>query len=184
MREIEIKAKISDVQSVVDAIAKSGGVLSDSVTHHDRVFGLLGVPGADENGQPWLRIRTETKGDTTKHYFTLKKSITSQLDSIEHETVIDDDAELEKIIEHIGFVPYSDLIKTRRKTKLGDIEVCLDNLGPLGDFIELEKLMADEVDYEAVEKELWEVFTQLGIQSNQQVTDGYDVMMNKYLGKE
>lgn len=184
MREIEIKARIADKQAVIAALKKQGAKVSDPVTHHDRVFGMPGVPGASENNEPWLRIRTETKNGAQTHYFTLKKSVTNQLDSIEHETVVDDDKELEKIIGHIRFEPYSDLTKTRQKAKVGDIEICIDHIDGLGDFVEAEKLTGDEVDYEAVIKELWSVLTALGASRSDEVTDGYDVLMNKSLGKE
>jgi len=184
MREIEIKARLDNVASIVAAITKQGGNLSEAVRHHDRVYGVPGTSGASENNDPWLRIRGETKGDTTKHYFTLKKSITNQLDSIEHETVVSDDKELAKIIEHLNFVPYSDLTKTRRKAMLGNIEVCVDHVDQLGNFIELEKLTAEDVDYTVVVKELWGIMESLGVSKTHEVTDGYDVLLNKHLGIE
>ncbi len=182
MREIEIKARANDVPSIIAAITRQGGVVSDPITHHDRVYGLPGVPGASENSEPWLRIRDETKDGATKCYFTLKKSVTNQLDSIEHETLVADAEELVKIIQHINFVPYSDLTKTRRKAQLGDIEVCLDRLEGLGDFIELEKLTSEEADYGEVAQELWVLLESFGVSKDQEVTDGYDVLMNAHLG--
>jgi len=184
MREIEIKARANDVTSIIDAITRQGGVMTDPVTQHDRVFGMPGVPGASENNEPWLRIRGETKAGVTKHIFTLKKSITNQMDSIEYETEVSDEKELAKIIEHMNFVPYSDLTKTRRKANIGDIEVCLDHIEGLGDFIELEKLTDEVVDYTAVIEELWSIFESLGVSKDDEVTDGYDVLMNKHLGVE
>ncbi|MEP7204696.1 MAG: class IV adenylate cyclase [Candidatus Saccharibacteria bacterium] len=184
MREIEIKARASDVPSIIEAITRQGGIVSEAITHHDRVYGLPGVPGASENNEPWLRIRGETKAGVTKYLFTLKKSVTNQLDSIEHETEVANEMELEKIIEHMNFVPYSDLTKTRRKAQLGDVEVCLDYLDGLGDFIELEKLTSEEADYDGVARELWGMLESFGVSKAQEVTDGYDVLMNKHLGIE
>lgn len=184
MREIEIKARANNVTSIIDAITRQGATVSEPVTQHDRVYGMPGVPGASENTEPWLRIRGETKAGVTKHIFTLKKSVTNQMDSIEHETEVSDEKELAKIIEHLNFIPYSDLTKTRRKAKLGDIEVCIDHIDQLGDFIELEKLTAEDVDYDAVVKELWGILESLGVPKTHEVTDGYDVLLNKHLGIE
>ena len=181
MREIEIKAKIASVESIVDLLTKQGVSVTEPVTQHDRVYGLPGIAGDDENTAPWLRIRTETKDGTTKNIFTLKRSVTNQMDSIEHETEVADDVELERIIEQLSFVPYSDLTKTRQKAKLTDIEICIDTVEELGTFIEAEKLTADDVDYQAVIDELWVVFEALGISRDDEVTDGYDVLMNKKL---
>lgn len=181
MREIEIKAKIKSVQSIVDILEHSNVTVTDPVTQHDRVYGEKGADGAAENVLPWLRIRTETKNGETKHVFTLKRSVTNQMDSIEHETEVANVAELESIIAQLSFELYSDLIKTRQKAKIGDIEICLDTVDGLGTFIEAEKLTADDVDYDAVVRELWVIFESLGIRHEDEIVDGYDVLMNKHL---
>lgn len=180
MREIEIKARTADKQAFVAALVGRGVVVSDPVTQHDRVFGAAGVDGSDgDNTAPWLRIRSETKQGVTKHIFTLKKSVTNQMDSIEHETEIADEAELEKIIEHIGFVPFSDLTKTRQKAHFGDIELCIDTVDELGDFVEAEKLTDEDADYDTVVAELWRVLEECGVSRDDYVTEGYDVLMSK-----
>jgi len=184
MREIEIKARVGGLDAIMTTLTAQGVTISEPVEQHDRVYGLPGVPGAAENSEPWLRIRTETKEGVSTSYLTLKKSVTNQLDSIEHETIIDDELEMESIIGHIGFVPYSDLTKTRRKAHVGDIELCLDIVEPLGAFVEAEKLTGDDANYEEVVEELWGVLEPLGISRADTVTDGYDVLMNKHLGKE
>lgn len=181
MREIEIKATISSVQSIIDILQAKGISVTDPVTQHDRVYGEVGINGGDDNTSPWLRIRSETKNETTKHIFTLKRSVTNQMDSIEHETDVADAGELENIITQLAFVPYSDLVKTRQKAMMGDIEICLDTVEDLGTFIEAEKLTADDADYDSVLRELWAVFESLGIRHEDEVVDGYDVLMNKKL---
>jgi adenylate cyclase class 2 len=181
MREIEIKAKINSVQSIIDIFSKNGVSVTPPVTQRDRVYGQIGVDGGGDNTAPWLRVRTETKDEQTKHIFTLKKSVTNQMDSIEHETEVADAMELENIIDQLSFVLYSDLTKTRQKANIGEIEICLDAVENLGTFIEAEKLTAGDVDYDAVIGELWVIFESLGISRDDEVTDGYDVLMNKKL---
>jgi adenylate cyclase class 2 len=181
MREIEIKVKVDSLQVIIDRLTSQGVSVSDPVTQYDRVYGQPGIVGDDENTAPWLRIRTETKGGTTKNIFTLKRSVTNQMDSIEHETEIADDVELEKIITQLSFVPYTKLTKTRQKAKLTDIEICLDTVDGLGMFIEAEKLTADDVDYQSVIDELWIILETLGLSRADEVTDGYDVLMNRHL---
>ncbi|MET0979888.1 MAG: class IV adenylate cyclase [Candidatus Saccharimonadales bacterium] len=181
MREIEIKATISSVQSIIDRLTAQGVTVTSAVTQRDRVYGQIGVDGAAENSAPWLRIRTETKNGTTKHIFTLKRSITNQLDSIEHETVVEDAIESENIVTQLGFELYSDLTKTRQKAVLGDVEICLDVVENLGTFIEAERLTADEIEYKVIVAELWAVLESIGVNRDNEVTDGYDVLMNKKL---
>lgn len=183
MREIEIKARVADKVQLIKLLEEKGIELSQPVTQRDQVFGLSGVnSGDDSSGAPWLRIRTETKDGKITQIFTLKKSITNQMDSIEHETDIHDPLELAAIIGHLGFEPYSDLTKIRQKAKVGDIEICLDSVGELGDFIEAEKLTEDDADYDKVASELWQVLGGFGIEKSQHVTDGYDILMRKYQG--
>lgn len=185
MREIEIKAQIKDRSGLLHLLHEKGIEISQPITQRDQVFGLPGVDGGDDtNGAPWLRIRTETMNGKTTQIFTLKKSVTNQMDSIEHETEIHDPVELAAIIGHLGFEPYSDLTKTRQKAKLGEIELCVDTVGELGDFIEAEKLTADDADYDKVAAELWEVLGSFGVEKSQHVMDGYDVLMRKHQGLE
>lgn len=180
MREIEVKAKVSSIADIIRRLENDRQFMSDPVTQRDQVFGVSGVDGGSGNHEPWLRIRTETKNEHTKYLFTLKKSVTNQLDSIEHETEVADAVELEQIILHSGFEPYSDLTKMRRKVKVGDIEICIDQVDMLGDFIEAEKLTDDDdADYEAIIAELWALLESYGVSRDDEVTDGYDVMMKR-----
>lgn len=185
MREIEIKARVTNKPALLKVLQENGVELSQPVTQRDQVFGLSGVDGGDNtNGAPWLRIRTETKNGKITQIFTLKKSITNQMDSIEHETEIHDPVELAAIIQHLGFEPYSDLTKTRQKAKLGEIEICVDSVGELGDFIEAEKLTSDDASYDETAAELWLVLEKFGISKADYITDGYDVLMRKHQGLE
>lgn len=185
MREIEIKARVEDRLGLLQLLHKKGIAISEPVTQRDQVFGLAGVDGGDDtNGSPWLRIRTETKNGKITQIFTLKKSITNQMDSIEHETEIHDPVELAAIIRHLGFEPYSDLTKTRQKAKFGEVEICVDSVGEMGDFIEAEKLTDDDANYDETAAGLWRVLEEFGISRADHVTDGYDVLMRKHQGLE
>lgn len=183
MREIEIKARVANRPALLTVLQEKGVELSEPVTQRDQVFGLPNVDGGDDtNGAPWLRIRTETKGEKVSQIFTFKKSVTNQMDSIEHETEIHDPIELAAIIGHLGFAPYSDLTKTRQKTRMGQIELCVDSVEGLGDFIEAEKLTEDDANYDTVAAELWEILGNFGVERSAHVTDGYDVLMRKHQG--
>lgn len=181
MREIEVKASIDSIQTIIDALAAQGVAVSEPVTQHDRVYGLPEVDGEGDNTAPWLRIRSETKHGQTTHIFTLKRSVTSQLDSIEYETEVADESELEMIIKQLSFSLYSDLTKTRQKAHFGNIEVCIDMVEGLGSFIEVEKLTDESANIDEVRAELWQILHLLGVESGSEVTDGYDVLMNRKL---
>lgn len=184
MREIEIKARIDTLSTIRDVLTKKGVRVSEPVTQHDVVWGVPGVTGVAANSSPWLRIRTETKGDTVRHLFTLKRSVTNQLDSIEYETEVNNDKELEGIIRELGFTLYSDLTKTRQKANIDDIEICLDTVDGLGSFIEAEKLVEDTAEYQPVVDSLWGLLDTLGVHRESEVSEGYDVLMNKKLSQK
>lgn len=179
MREIEVKARVESVTQIIAGLERAGIAVAEPVTQRDQVFGVDGLDGYGDNQAPWLRIRSETKGGETKYLFTLKKSVTDQLDSIEHETEVSDPEELRQIILHSGFAPYSDIVKTRRKAKLDDIELCIDEVEKLGKFVEAEKLTNDDVNIEDIRQELWEVLGKYGVSRDDQVTGGYDTMIKK-----
>lgn len=179
MREIEIKVRVQDSDRLLDALDRKQIRLSEPIMQRDRVFGMPGERGDDHNSLPWLRIRTETKAGETKQIFTLKKPMTNQMDCIEHETEVADEAELEKIILELGFEPYSDLTKIRRKARVDDIELCYDDVKGLGVFVEVEKLVANDANYEIVAAELWALLESLGAVHDHQVHHGYDVLAKK-----
>jgi len=98
MREIEIKARVTDGDAIRAALIRLGATIADPVTQHDVVWGAPGIDGGSDNTSPWLRIRSEKKKEDERHILTLKRSVTNQLDSIEHETGIDDPEQMVNII--------------------------------------------------------------------------------------
>lgn len=178
MREIEIKAAVQDVSKLKEALQEKGIKLGNAVKQHDVVFSM---PGAADNAfnANWLRIRNEDDTITT---FTLKRSVYGHLDSIEHETIVDNAKELESIINYLGYELYSELTKIRQKAKHGDIEICVDKVPGLGDFIEAEMLMANDADHDDVVAQLWELLTSLGISKDDEEHLGYDVLERKKRG--
>jgi len=180
MREIEIKARVKNSGETLAALEKLGVILGKPKKQHDVVYSR---PGAKDNdpGENWLRVRTEN--DSTV-IFTLKRSVTGELDSIEHETIVDSEAEITAIIGYMGYELFSDLTKIRRKGAYGDMEICFDEVPKLGTYIEAELLCAEDVDYATVAKELWAFFTELGITKDDEETSGYDVLMRRLEGKQ
>lgn len=184
MREIEIKARVESLDTIREALKQRSVAVSVAVHHRDVVWGIAGELSA--TGAPWLRLRAETKDGSTRYLFTLKRSAEAgrQLDSIEHETEVSDPKAVEGIVRELGFVQYSDITKTRQKAQSGDIEICLDTVDGLGEFIEAEILTNEAADFQQITDELWTLLERLGASREDEVEDGYDVLVNKKLGKE
>lgn len=177
MREIEIKAKVHDLEKILAALKDNGVILGEEKKQHDVVFCKPGQKEYEPNSQ-WLRIRTE---NDTKTIFTLKMDTGRKLDSIEHETEVADAKELEAMLRLMGNEVFSDITKVRQKGKQGTIEVCLDRVENLGTYIEAEMLAEDTVDAQNVIEELWAFFEMLGISREDEETLGYDVIYKRKL---
>ncbi len=175
MREIEIKARVRNEKLLREALNSSGITLLAPVKHHDVVYSQPGAKEGNPNDN-WLRIRTE---NDARHIFTLKRSVVGELDSIEHETAVENADELHSIIDCLGYELYSDLTKIREKAHDDGYEICLDNVPELGIFVEVEKLCDEKVDGDAVVNELWAYLAQFGITRDDQETHGYDVLLRQ-----
>lgn len=174
-KEIEVKARVSNLDEIAHKLRELGCVLSDQETQHDTVF-VDADYGAFEKfwpGKNLLRIR-KTNG---KFLFTVKQPQSNELDSIEHETEIHDPMEMREVLLLMGYHEAVQVHKTRRKTKYNGWEICLDEVEGLGSFIEVEKI-ADEADAEEVQNELFAFLQSLGIKLGDKVTSGYDTLVH------
>jgi adenylate cyclase class 2 len=176
VREVEIKARVKNKGALLAKLKTLGVKMGEPKTHHDVVFSKPGQ--ADyEKGSVWLRIRTE---NGTKVIWTLKADTGRKLDSIEHEVVVSDGSELERMLRLMGNELYSDLTKTRQKGAYGDVEICVDDVEDLGTYIEVEKMFDNhDGDYDEIAAELWALLDQLGIARDDQEELGYDVLLKR-----
>lgn len=173
-KEIEVKAKLSDVRGVLRKLKALGCVLTEPATQHDTIF-------VDENygafeefhpGRNVLRIR-ESKG---KFLFTLKQPQSNELDCLEHETEVSDPVEFRHALELMGYHAAVEVHKTRMKTRYNGWEICVDHVVTLGDFIEVESIIEDDVDVDKIQNKLFAFLKTLGVRAQDQVTHGYDTL--------
>lgn len=179
MREIEIKVRVGDGNAARASLEAAGVELSAPKEQHDVVYCMPGDQHKENDPSVnWLRLRTENK---TTVYLTLKRSVAGSLDSIEHETVVESETEMQAILKYQGYIVFSDLTKIRRSGHIGDLEVCFDEVPQLGTFIELERLVDEDADGSAIEASLLETLADMGISYEERVTRGYDELMNAFL---
>lgn len=179
MKEIEVKAILKDKDGVYQKLKNLGCVFDEPVFQDGTEFSQYEPNLTNYLKAPYfLRIRTQNG----THTFTCK-SVPSEkypLAKKEHETKIEDREQLENILKTIGFNPVLRIAKTRIIGHIGSYEVCLDDIENLGSFIEIEK-MSDESS-EIVTKELRDFMYSLGILSEDEVYEGYDILMFKKMG--
>src|SRR3989344_924740 len=173
MKEVEVKAKIKNLEEVKEKLQKLGCVFSKPLIQKDKIY--LHKNTMFQNvtkGKVILRIR-DSNGI---FIITLKKQLENELDNIEREVIVNDPIEAEEILKEMDYKEVIIVFKKRVKCKYKDLEICLDNVEGLGEFIEVEKLTKDEESLK-IQKELFEFLESLGIEKKDQVFKGYDTLL-------
>ncbi len=174
-KEIEVKAKISDIEKIKEKLIKMGCVLSEPIIQDDVTFvdSDYGPYDQFQSGKNILRIR---KNNNNKYIFTLKQPQKNEMDVIERETEISDPEEFKEALILMGYKKIVEIYKTRIKTKYDDCEICLDNVEGLGFFIEVEKIVED-TDGEEIQNKLFEFLISLEVDPKDRVLNGYDTLI-------
>jgi adenylate cyclase class 2 len=177
MREIEVKARLKDMDGFLAAAEKLGITFGDAITQDDTTY-ENDLPHDDPN---WNIFRIRKQGD--KQILTMKHKASSRSrDNHEYETAVEDPAQMVKILNRLGYNRGVHLRKQRRIAHYKDLELCLDAIESLGVFVEAEKMVTDQADVDKVQAELWALLQQLGISPDDRVHRGYDTLMRQHLG--
>lgn len=178
MKEVEVKARVVDFTPIIQKLEDLGCTISKPVTQEDHIY-IHNSLTFDNFPKHGIVLRVRRQGQ--KAFFTLKQSQSNELDSLEHETIIEKPEEIEHILKLLDYKKTLDVTKKRRKTHFKDMEICLDDVKGLGTFIEVERLTND--DSEKVQDELFAFLKTLGIREEDRFTQGYDSLIIQ-LGKE
>jgi adenylate cyclase, class 2 len=173
-KEIEVKAKINNIEKIITKLKKLGCKMSKPIIQDDIIFANYSGPFTKHHpGENILRIR---KADN-KILFTVKQSQKNELDAIEHEIVVDDAKETRAIIEILGYKEEVRVHKIRIKTRYKGWEICVDDVRGLGKFIEVEEITDEKVDGGKVQERLFCFLETLGVMRTDRVANGYDTLM-------
>jgi len=176
MCEIEVKLKVKNLQELEKKLVARGCILSTPIHQHDTVYSKNGNVSIWEGLKEEcivLRIRRDGKGAL----FTLKQQRTHELDNVEYETCVDNPEALHSALLLLGFTPGVEVRKVRRKGKLDNDEICLDEVEGLGGFIELERLADDDANPENVAEDLYQKLESLGLSRRDEEKRGYDTQI-------
>jgi adenylate cyclase, class 2 len=171
MKEIEVKARVKDVDALLKQLEEMGCVFSPTIHQIDRIFIAENGTIPSQTGDNVLRIR-EQNG---KYFLTLKQTQSNQLDCIEEEVEISDPEAMMRIFRLLGYHKSIGVKKKRRQAKYQDYTICLDEVEELGAYIEVEKF--SDADGPTVQNELFQFLETLGIGKEDQETNGYDVIL-------
>lgn len=173
MKEIEVKAKVKNKEALIAELNKAGCKLDEQIHQIDTCYAkFVGLVAEYLKSDHFLRIRQINDG---RYIFTVKQPMKQALSKIEHETEIKDATQLEQALLLMGYKQANRVEKFRRTAHFKDYEICLDEVTDLGLFIEVEKFSDDDPDM--VRDELYNFLISLGVSKEDEVNEGYDILI-------
>ncbi|GLZ16256.1 hypothetical protein Acsp04_64910 [Actinomadura sp. NBRC 104425] len=181
VQEIEVKYRVVlDGPALEAALAARGAVLSAPVRQDDQAYAPRSWRYGDSKiDVPFARLRTQEG----QHLFTVKRPVANEQACIEHETTVEDRAQMHQALVAMGFQPTVRIVKTRRTARLdtrelGEVLVCVDEVEHLGLFLELEAVRVDSA--EVAQRTLDRLARSLGVEL-ERVSDTYDSLVRQAL---
>lgn len=158
--EVEIRARLDDIESFKKRIEKSGAKPVSSLYVCDMYFCKKTAEKVedvemDEVGSYSLRLRKLKKGDNKEKFTINTKTITNHGDHNaweEHEVEVSDFLEAAKIFNMTEFKPFFKLEKVRFVYKLDTMEICVEDIVDFGGAVEVEIMSSNDGVSEAKQK--------------------------------
>lgn len=175
MFEVEVKAIFHGTyMELISKLENLGAQKAKEVTQSDTIFLPIGMKYGDLiPGMPVMRIRDQDG----RFIFGMKQKPQNESVSTEHETLVENADELIKILEAIGFKPALFVKKKRQEYHMDQVTICADEIDGLGVFIEVEKLVSEDVQTESELRNLWQFLETLGVKEEDKVKHGYDTLV-------
>jgi len=178
--EVEIKIAIDNFEEIREKVSTIGKLIK-SIHQIDDYYNPSHKDFLGKKPQPteWLRLRT----NPDKVIFEYDKAVNMQADgnyeyAEEYETAISNKEEFIKILEFLDFKKAVTVDKQREYWDCGDLEIALDRINNLGDFIEVEaKGNFDNI--EEARKACLSFLNNIGIKNAEriEIKKGYPVML-------
>lgn len=141
MIEVEIRAKIEDINLTRDKILSLGAKHIKTEKQTDKIFGR--PDDLDENHkiiEGHFSARVRQKADKTLVEF---KEIRRAGAGLEFSSLVPRIENGTYFLEKLGYEEAFTVSKTRELYKLGEFEICLDQVDKLGNYIEIEHFTKD-----------------------------------------
>jgi adenylate cyclase class 2 len=174
--EVETKFRTDDLEALRSKLINMGAVFSKVTTQIDEYFKPKGREREVQRpGSFILRIRIE--GD--KSTFTYKNLTDRTGVWVEHETEISDPAEMKNILTKAGFSQLFTITKTRTTGHIGELELCLDHVKELGDYLEIA---LDSENGEEAKQKISDFMAKIGISEKDVEHRGYAAIISQNMG--
>ena len=183
--EVEIKFKVDNLDEFKKKLPEFGK-LTKSIKQIDDYY----VPchrdffAKKPDPSEWLRIRRNPDCAIFEYDRSVNSNNGAQFYAEEYETKISNPEELEKILVFLDFKKIMTVDKNREYWNCGKFEVCLDEIGNLGYFIEVEA-KGDFEDNAQAMKECEKFFEKLQTKNTnkERIKTGYPVLLLEKLKK-
>ncbi len=178
--EVEIKIKINNFEEIKERVSKVGKLIK-AIKQIDEYY----VPSHRDffaqkpHPTEWMRIRTNPDKVVFEYDRSINKKENGEQECAEeYETEISDYEEFKKILNFLDFKKVITVDKQREYWDCGDLEIALDKIEGLGDFIEVEA-KGDFKSTTDAKKACLEFLDKLGIKNaeNIQINKGYPVLL-------
>ena len=170
MYEVELKVR-ADHDAVRERLEGTDATLVGTVQQDDTYYD---APDRDfvETDEA-LRIRTERTDDGTETRLTYKGPLVEQASKTreEAETGVTDPDALANILSGLGYEPAADVSKERTRYRLDGYTVTLDSVDGLGEFVEVERDVEDDID--TAREGAREIMERLGLDADEQIRTSY-----------
>lgn len=175
MIEVEVKAHVNDPKLVERSIIALG---ASPIGIEAQVDTYYSVPYRDfAETDEAIRIRVQGN----KSFLTYKGP---KMDSVsktrkEYEVEVNDADCMGDILSSLGFAPVATIVKKRKKYRLVDFIISLDEVRNLGDFIEVEVSLMDSKSHEDKVESIFRLFEKLGIGRDESIRKSYLEMIRE-----
>lgn len=179
MIEVEIKIKVKDGVLLEDKLLKTGFFKGDLVREFDIYFDNPVHQIKDSDSALRIRSCENLTLNQEKHFMTYKgpKMDMVSMTRKESEMQIDDAQTGKDILMSLGYCLVYPVVKTRQYYHLDQITACLDQVDGLGEFLELEVIVAKEEEKQKALDSLLSLVQELGCNPEEMVRTSYLSML-------
>ncbi len=173
MRDVEIKARVVDLEWLKNKLVLLGYFFSSSLFQQDRFY--LPNALAYTDIKEWtisMRLRN-ANGDYT---LALKKRWEHEFDDIEREVHIDDAEQAAEMLKYMWYYQVLEVSKVRQRASYNWLTICLDEVDGLGSFINVRKSVSGD-SLSDIQNQLIAFLLNLGIVESDITYERYDAML-------
>ncbi|MFW9943447.1 MAG: class IV adenylate cyclase [Candidatus Sifarchaeia archaeon] len=181
--EVEVKAPISDLESVRNALERIGAQQLNSETQTDAYYDhpCRAFHETDEalrlrRRLPYSQELTEDVDESRPLYeLTYKGPKVDSLSKtrIELSVGLVDAAAAKSLLVHLGFKYVGEVVKKRVFHSLGDLTLSLDEVEGIGDFLEIEQVVDSKERIEPLREKMFKILEQLGLDPETSTRSSY-----------